>query len=267
MKKIIYAFAVLSITSLFTACSKDNPIVNNYAGTGKLDVEFDNSFAENDLVLNTQLNTTPSNEVLKISRIKYIISNVVLTNENGSTFTYPKTKGYFIVDEEGATVLELENIPAGNYNKIKFGLGVDQSQYDLGESNQGDFLVKAQAAGMLSDWSNGYKFLNFGGTFTAPTVTSDTNFELTVGKTAANYHYSEVTLNFPPSTPALVRASITPEVHIVVDLSKILNGMHAVKFSDNLTPDSGAIVNSGAALENVMMNIKSLFTVAHVHND
>jgi len=267
MKKTIYALAALSITSIFIACSKDNPIVNNYAGTGKLDVEFDNSFAENDLVLNTQSNTTPSNEVLKISKIKYIVSNVVLTTESGSTFTYPKTKGYFIVDEEGATVLELENVPAGNYNKIKFGIGVDQEHYNLGESNQGDFLSEAQATGMLSDWSTGYKFLDFGGNFTSSAVTSNTSFAVTIGKTAANYHYSEVTLNFPPATPALVRASITPEVHIVVDLSKILNGMHAVKLSDNLTPDSGAIVNSGAALENVMMNIKSLFTVAHVHND
>ena len=74
MKNLIYkALAVLALSATFTACSSDDETIS---GTGAIGIEFDNSFNGNDLILDTQANTTASNEVLKISKIKYIISNI-----------------------------------------------------------------------------------------------------------------------------------------------------------------------------------------------
>jgi hypothetical protein len=251
--------AVMAIAMLFTACNNDDSVINKVTGTGNLGVEFDNAYAGNDLILNADNTATSNNEILKISKVKYIISNVVLYDLYGTAYIYPKAESYFIVDETNATshVLELENIPAGNYIKIKFGIGVDQAQYDQGENNQGDFYSTAQNAGMLNDWTTGYKFLSFGGSFTAPGQ-SDI-FDVTVGKTASDYNYKEVTLNLP--TQALVRTTITPEIHVVADLSKIIDGTNKIKLSE------GSDISTGTKVSLIAANLASVFSVAHVHND
>lgn len=74
--------------------------------------------------------------MVKINNAIYIISNIVLTKTDGSTYTVPKSQSYFFVNEAdvASTILNLPNIPAGNYNKVTFGIGVDQAQFDAGAS-------------------------------------------------------------------------------------------------------------------------------------
>lgn len=270
MKNIfIKSITALAIALVFTACSSDDtttPPVTT--AKGNLGIEFDNAFGDNDLILQTQANTTSTGEVLKISTVKYIISNIVLTNEDGTIFTYPKSESYFIVDEatEASHVLDLINIPEGNYTKVKFGIGVDKEQYALGADGQGNFLAEAQAADLIWDWSGGYKFLAFEGTFTSPTVTTAVSFMIHTGKSSAtDYNYTEVTLDLP--TKALVRTTITPEIHVIADVSKIIDGTNKIKLSDNNNTGMGAMIMSGANLPLITANLNGMFKVAHVHND
>lgn len=259
--------AVLAITALCTiSCSSDDATAT-VGGTGNLAIEFDNSFNGNDLILNNQSNTTSTGEVLKISTIKYIVSNIVLYKEDGSSFAYPKSDSYFIVDESNSAslVLDLQNVPAADYTKVKFGIGVDQEQFNLGASGQGNFLAQAQAADLLWSWSAGYKFLAFEGTFTSSTVTVDTPFMVHTGQTGTDYNYTEVTLDMP--TKALVRATITPQIHIIADLSKIIDGTNKIKLSDNNMGGMGAMIMGGANLPLITANLNGMFSVAHVHND
>lgn len=265
MKKLVYkALAVLALSAAFTACSSDDEVI---AGTGNLGLEFDNSFAGNDLILDTQANTTASNEVLKISSIKYIVSNIVLTTEDGTVFTYPKSSSYFIVDEADASthVLNLKDIPAANYTKVTFGIGVDEEQYKTGANGQGDFLATADAADMLWGWSAGYKFLAFEGTFTSSEFKTPVAFRVHTGQTAAAYNYTTVSLDL--NSKALVRETITPQVHIKADLAKILNSTNAIKLSDNNPNGTGANIMGGVNLSLITANIATMFTVDHVHND
>ena len=265
MKNLVYkALAVLALSATFTACSNDDEVI---AGTGNLGLEFDNSFAGNDLILDTQANTTASSEVLKISSIKYIVSNIVLTAEDGSVFTYPKSNSYFIVDESDAAthVLNLKDIPAANYTKVTFGIGVDKAQYEAGATGQGDFLATADAAGMMWGWSAGYKFLAFEGTFTSAQYTTAVPFKVHTGQTGTDYNYTTVSLDL--NSKALVRETITPQVHIKADLSKILNSTNVIKLSDNNPNGTGANIMGGANLPLITANIATMFTVDHVHND
>ena len=259
MKNVLNkAIAIIAISVAFVSCSSDEIAIT---GTGNLGVEFDNAFGANDLILATQANTTSNGEILKISAVKYIISNIVLTKEDGTTFTYPKNQSYFIIDESDSNkrVAELEGIPAGNYTKIKFGIGVDKAQWELGATGQGDFLAQAQAAGMMWSWSAGYKFLAFEGTFTSPTVTTAKDFKVHTGQTGTDYNYTELTLDLP--TNAMVRTTITPEIHIVSDVSKIIDGTNKFKLSENAT------IMGGSSLALITANLSNMFTVAHVHND
>ena len=267
MKNIIkntIAILVVAI-SLVSCTSSDTPI----SGIGSLKIEFENGFAGNALVLGGTTLPTSNDEVLKISNIKYIISNIVLTNENGTTFTYPKSESYFIVDEENSAslLLNLTNIPAGNYTKVKFGIGVDETQFNLGATGQGDLWTKAQAAGMTMSgvWSGGYKFLDFEGTFTSPTVANNTSFMVYNGKSGANYNYTEVTLGLP--TNALVRTTITPQIHLSTDLSQIIDGTNKISLTSNNMMGMGAMIMGGSNLPLITVNLANMFSVEHVHND
>lgn len=268
MKNIIKnGAAVMAALLLLVSCGSDDAVLNNVSGTGTLNVEFDNAFGGNDLILGGQPYTTSANEVLKISSVKYIISNIVLTKQDGTTFTYPKSESYFIVDEATAAsrIIALPNVPAGDYTAIKFGIGVDREQFELGADGQGNFLAKAQAADMLWSWSAGYKFLAFEGTFTSPTVTAATSFMVHTGQTGTDYNYTEVNLALP--TKALVRTTITPQVHLVADVSKIIDGTNKISLTANNGMGMGAMIMSGAALPLITANLNTMFSVDHVHND
>ena len=265
--KLKYILAAVVVAASLMSCNNDDDTLNDVSGTGILNVEFDNAFAGDDLILNAQTYTTSQNEALTISTVKYIISNIVLTKADGSTFTYPKSESYFIVNEtdEATHVLELLNIPAGNYTKIKFGIGVDQQQFNAGASGQGDFLALAQSEDMLWSWSAGYKFLAFEGTFTSPTVADATSFMVHTGQIGTAYNYAEVTLDL--TTQALVRQNITPQIHIVTDVSKFIDGTNKINLSANNAMGMGAMIMGGEQLPLITANLSNAFTVNHVHND
>ncbi len=259
--KNIAAIVVIAI-SLFS-CSNDDEVIS---GNGNLKLEFDNVYNANNLAFNTPY-TNSNGEVVKINKLKYIVSNIVLTKADGTTFTLPKSQSYFIVDEATAAsaLLNLPNIPAANYTKVSFGIGVDQVQFNLGATGQGDFLALAQTAGMMWSWSAGYKFLAFEGTFTSSTVTTATSFMVHTGQTGTDYNYTTVTLNLP--TNALVRTTITPQVHIMADISKVLDGSNKISLTASNGMGMGAMIMSGDKLPIITSNLPTMFSVEHVHND
>lgn len=265
MKFQLKNIAIAMVATLaLNSCSSDDEKIT---GEGDITLEFDNVFGSSNLILDTQTNTTSQGENLKISEVKYIVSNIVLTKDDGTTYTYPKSQSYFIVDEtdEASQMIDLTNIPAGNYTKVKFGIGVDQEQFNLGASGQGDFLTTAQNEGMMWSWSAGYKFVKFEGMFTSSTVTTDTEFMVHTGQTGTDYNYAEITLTLPEK--AMIRTNITPDVHIFADVAKIIDGTNKVKLTDNNMGGMGAMIMGGPNLPLITANLQGMFTVNHVHND
>jgi hypothetical protein len=247
------------------SCSKDDA-TDSISGEGSLKLEFDNVYKTADLAMNTAY-TNSNGEVVKVSKLKYIVSNIKLTKDDGTVFTYPKSQSYFIVDEltPSSLILNLSNIPAGNYTKVTFGIGVDQDQFNLGATGQGNFLTEAQNAGMMWSWSAGYKFVAFEGTFTAPTVSSPTSFMVHTGQTGTDYNYATVSLNFPSN--ALVRTNITPQVHIMADASQLIDGTNTISLTAANGMGMGAMIMGGSSLALITSNLANMFEVEHVHND
>lgn len=266
MKNILKnTITILLLSIVFLSCASDDN--ETISGTGNLNVEFDNVFGSANLILETESNVTSQNEALKISDVKYIVSNIVLTKDDETTFTYPKSESYFIVDESDlvSQVINLTNIPAGNYTSIKFGIGVDEAQYNLGATGAGNFWAKAQAKDMGWDWTSGYKFVLFEGIFTSSTVTEEVPFMVHTGKQNTSYNYTEITLNFPED--AWVRTTVTPEVHLLADVSKIIDGTNKIILSENNEMGMGAMIMGGANLPLITQNLSDMFSVEHVHND
>lgn len=265
MKSTIQYVAVAAMAMLVTSCSDDdnNAQPNTFGDT---EIYFDNGVAGDALVLGSNY-TNSNGETLKIERLNYIVSNFRLIDENGYEFTYPKEDSYFVISEEAEDMLmvHLENIPAGNYKQIKFGIGVDSQRYLQGETAQQSFWNLASLHDLIWTWSTGYKFILFEGTFTTPQATGEKGFMVHQGSNTATDNYREVTLNLP--TTARVRPGEMPSIHIKSDVNVLLDGTNKISLFANLNPaGTSAGIMGGENLIKIAANSLSMFTVDHVHN-
>lgn len=258
--------AIMALTTLFVSCSNDDdtsPVVEGT--TGDVELYFDNGVAGDALILgNTYTNS--NGESLTINRLNYIVSNFILVKEDGTEFTYPKADSYFVISEEGDLLtVHLEGVPAGDYTKVKFGIGVDQQRYLQGETAQQSFWDLAAQYNLTWTWSTGYRFINFEGTFTSASVEGEMGYQIHQGSNSATDNYREVTLTLP--TTARVRQDEMPNIHLKTDVNVILDGNTKIKLSDNLNQaQTAASIMGGENLINIADNTLQMFVVDHVHN-
>lgn len=267
MKSYIKNIAVcIAFTLFLTSCSSDDDSKPVEGTFGEVELFFDNGVSGDALTLGNSY-TNSNGETLKLQRFNYIVSNFVLIKEDGSQFTYPKDDSYFIISEEAGTfTVHLENVPVGDYKKIKFGIGVDQQRYLQGETAQQSFWDLAAANNMTWTWSTGYRFINFEGTFTASGGDGvSRNFMVHQGSNTATDNYREVTLNLP--TTARVRTGEMPNIHLKSDANVILDGDNKIALRLNMNPaGTAASIMGGENLISIAENTKKMFTVDHVHN-
>lgn len=260
-------FAVILMIITLGACSSDDSGDKIIEGeTGDVGLFFDNGVNGDALILGNSY-TNSNGEKLTINRFNYIVSNIVLIKADGSEYVYPKQESYFVIAQEGSLFnVDLENVPAGDYTKIKFGIGVDQQQYLQGETAQQSFWDLASANNLTWTWSTGYRFVIFEGTFattTNPEVSY--NFQVHQGSNSATDNYREVTLDLPNT--ALVRAGMIPSIHLKTDLSVLLDGATKIKLSDNINgAGTAASIMGGENLIKIAGNSQAMFEVDHVHN-
>ncbi|NRB58632.1 MAG: hypothetical protein HRU50_01670 [Winogradskyella sp.] len=265
MKILKYTIALLMCATLLN-CSNDDDHSEDLTGQkGDVVLKFDNAVGDQDFIFGTTYNKS-NNESFVLNNLKYIISNVRVTDTDGNTYTYPTELNAFIIDEAdgnnaGEILVNLEDIDAADYAEITFGIGIDQSRFILGAEGQGEFLTLAQEEGMMWSWATGYKFVRFDGTFSTSTITDEAlNIHMgSVGTTLDNYR--EVTLTFPNTVR--VRDNKSPEIHIVADISKIFDGETSVNFSDGYNQ----VHTNETTTPIIANNIQSMFMVHHVHND
>lgn len=257
----------LAFTGFLTSCSSDDSAPgDSLNGTfGDVELFFDNGVNGDALVLGSSY-TNSNGEKLTINRFNYLVSNIVLVKEDGTEVAYPKNDSYFIISEESEMfTAHLENIPAGDYKQIKFGLGVDQQRYLEGETAQQEFWNLASDNNMVWTWSTGYRFINFEGTFTSATNASPLNFQIHQGSNSATDNYRQITLNLP--TTARVRNNEMPNIHIVADANVIADGTNKIILNDNLNPaGTNATIMGGENLIEIATNTLNMFKVDHVHN-
>lgn len=264
MKNIFkISFLTILILGISTSCNKEKNTTID--GTfGKLELYFDNGVNGDKLILGSSY-TNSNGEKLTINRLNYIISNVVLYKADGTAYVYPKTKSYFIVNQEkNIKSLKLENIPAGDYIRVKFGIGVDQQRYLEGETAQQEFWNYASDNQMVWTWSTGYRFINFEGTFSS-TEHIDLNFKVHQGSNSSTDNYREITLDLPNS--ARVRQNEQPSIHIVADINVILDGKNKIVLGENLNPArTTASIMGGENLIKIAENVLTMFKIDHIHN-
>ncbi|MGG5208930.1 MbnP family protein [Chryseobacterium sp. MIQD13] len=263
------AFTLLTLSS----CQSSDDADPQDTSTGNLQIKFENGFNNlGDIVLNQTVQTSTAGQKHNFSTLKYVISNITLIDESGNEFKYNENnpdKGAFIIDQAdavaGIVYVDLNGVPKNNYKKMKFGLGISQKAYLLGQDGQAEFWTKAKTKGMSWSWAAGYVFVKLEGKY--GNSTADTNFMNhtgNMGNVAANNTpdlYREITLNLP--TTARVTSQVKPSVHILADLNQFLSGGKTL----SLTAENNMMMGSSPHLADVTDNLTKMFKVDHVHND
>lgn len=265
MKKL--SIISLALTAILFSCKKEST-TPDFSSTdkGSIGIEFDNVAGDADLILNTATYTNATGENYNITTFNYYISNIVLLNEDGSEYTVPKDDSYFLIkeDDEATHTVELENVPAGNYTGIRFTVGVDSLKCTAPvEQRTGVLDPAAGGADMYWSWNSGYIFLKMEGTSTASAMG---DFMYHIGgfggySAATINNIKTITLTVPAGGKATVRKDITPDMHLLIDAKKVLDG------STNVSIAANSMVMFSDYSVNIANNYANMFKIDHVHND
>lgn len=264
MKKSILIPIIFTIIYNINSCTKDSP--SNDGGTIKL--EFDHQVNGTAMQYNKDY-VNAAGETMKFTLFKYYISNVSLVRADGSVYTLPKDECYFLIEEPttGANpLITLKNIPTGEYKEVRFIVGVDSLKNCAPLSERTGALDPA-SSGMYWAWNSGYIFLKVEGKSPAvagnPGATSD-NFVYHIGLFGG---YSSPTVNNIKSISlsktgetAKVSSSISPQVHIVVEVMEIFKNPTAFSIAAKPT------IHVDPASKTLADNYMDMFSIDHIHN-
>jgi len=245
--KSLYTFfmtLLFSAVVLLTACSK-NPVEPNYdqRALAPLAVEFDNIVGGQKLVLNTGTYVNALGQSYNIQLLQYFISNIQVKKADGTTYTVNADSSYFLIRQDDPTSrFARVKVPEGNYTALTFTVGVDSLRSTMDISKRTGVLDPGAGNhdGMYWGWNSGYIFFKMEGT--APNAPADPT-----GQHKFRYHiggfggYNAPTINnikvitvdLTARGIAQVRKDRLANIHLMVDVSKALNGSTNVSFVTN----------------------------------
>lgn len=160
MKKNI--LILLSIILLTASCSEDN---DETATPVAISFTFSHTWDEavvNKSSLSNTMFVNENGESLTITRLRYLISDIVLTHKNGGTITLDNYQLVDLSDEDSFSFTTTEDIIPGEYSKVTFRFGFKNSDNVDGvyqDLNAASFNVPQMLGG-------GYHFMQMDGNFT-----------------------------------------------------------------------------------------------------
>lgn len=285
--------AVLCIAAITLSCDDDNN--NSYIVNpeNKVDayIEFENVFDNATFELGKTYQTEV-NGAVKVTTLRYIITDITLKGNNGTPdFNATTQESFHIVaqDCEATKYKYLNNVPNGTYNSIAFRYGVKEEVFEQGTESQGDMLLAARKFGLDWGWTLGYRFLTFEGNFGAEQIpfkihngnytppaegeeNSHSNVHSNKIPLANAVQHSEpnengriensknIELFFPNDGEILVSDNTSPKVHLKLDVAKILDGFTKI----DLSKGSNIIIDVERSPD-VADNVDQAFSIAHIH--
>nr|WKN34925.1 hypothetical protein K4G66_21350 [Tunicatimonas sp. TK19036] len=282
MKTIKFIVITVCILSVFTACQEDEGVAPE--ASGSFVVKFDNYVGDQPMQLDPAGSTeyrytTGAGQEFNLSTCRYYISNIKLEGPDGALFedamhvsaNADEIAGYYLMQENEAAshFVNLDNIPAGKYDKITFTLGIPEDGVQEGAA--GGILDPAEGA-WFWNWNAGYINLGIEGTAAdSPQerierngqVTEAHTFGLHVGgwkeaEAEDNFVNNIRTVTLSLGSSVTVSENLEPEAHLVFDLLKVLDGAN-IDFSQTYAVHSP---RTGAPLAD---QIPNAFVVDHVH--
>lgn len=253
----LFSILFLALTISLVSCDKDDNPTELDKGT--VEIEFDNIAIVNGVMRQLTLVSPGSDDYgytnglgqdFNINLLRYYITNIKLEGPNGEVFEdnvhvdAAGTEGVYLVDESisssGSVVLN--EVPAGEYNKITFTVGVEENGVEDGAA--GGNLDPA-TCNMFWNWNSGYIAVKFEGqsNVSAGGANGETINGIEKGMAihvggwkdvdGTAFVYNNKTMSFDFDTNAKVEKGQQPTVHMVFDILKLFAGENMIDFTGN----------------------------------
>lgn len=159
-----------------------NYIKNKYpVAPSTIKINFINTVRGSRIVLNDSMYTNPFEEKYTISKLRYYVTNVSLSNALNS---FRENNSYHLIDESKEVSQSFSfNLPAGNYNSLQFLLGVDSLHNVSGA--QTDDLDPTKD--MFWTWNSGYVMAKMEGNSSSSKLVNN-KYEFHIGGYAGPYN-------------------------------------------------------------------------------
>lgn len=266
-KSILFStLLALAITSFLMSCNKEPEIGPNDKNTVTL--EFDNRVGAQNLEMGSKTYKNALNEDFTVTTFNYFVSNIKLKKADGTEVKFEDQ--YFLVREADpkSLVVSLKDVPAADYTSVSFVVGVDslKSVADIAKRTGVLDVASYGDDAMYWSWNSGYIFMKFEGISPAapPRANGTRLFQMHVGgfggfsaKTTNNLRTITLPIN---GDVAKVRKNTSPEIHLFVDVLKMLDG--STKFSFVSTNN----VHNPTVAMPIANNYANMFSIDHVHN-
>ncbi|MGB1038674.1 MAG: MbnP family protein [Bacteroidia bacterium] len=155
MKKLnIFTLLLILFAASFTGCKDDEETPAATPETGQFNINFNHVWGMNNLPfqMNKMIKHPMTGDSLEFTTYKYYISNIKLKDANGDWWS--EDESYHLVDLSLAdgNILNIQNVPAGEYSAIQYTHGVD-SVRNFSGAQEGALSILNQ---MFWSWNTGY---------------------------------------------------------------------------------------------------------------
>jgi len=154
--RILKKLLILSILFVFNSCDKnDTPEITS----GTLAIHFNHDWNEYPIDFNELKYTNTYGNLIRISKIRYLISNIILHKSDGNNINL---EGYILVDlnKENLTMYA-SNVPFDNYSSISFTFGFNETDNIDGAYND----LNSESWNWPQMLGGGYHFMQFEGKY------------------------------------------------------------------------------------------------------
>ncbi|WP_276132690.1 MbnP family protein [Polluticoccus soli] len=217
--------------------------------TSSLTLQFENMVGDRVLRLDSTVYTNANNDSFIVNKYRYYISNIILITAEGKNFVEPESYHLIKEDLPSSKKFSISNVPAGQYTKIQFLIGVDSLRNVSGA--QTGALDPSHT--MFWDWETGYIMAMFEGKRVG---TEDLLIMHISGFKPPYNSIRQITLSLP--SPVQVKEGIQPNIHITSDLAEWFKTPNLIDF------DEIQITAGGSIGLQIADNYADMFKIDHV---
>ena len=180
---IVSAFALLFLS--FSSCEDDQ-------GYGTFTLQLNHSVQSESIEFEQLKYQSEAGHTYSVVNLKYYLSDIVLHQKDGGTFSYNKVHLFDIHDPFTQEIL-IADAPDGVYNSISFIFGLDET---INVNGGLDNTVENINMEWPIPGDQGYHYMKFEGRYDSLNTGVIRSFNVHTGATMGNQNYIRVTLPF-----------------------------------------------------------------------
>jgi cytochrome c peroxidase len=199
-------------------------------------------------------NQTAAGQTISVSRLDFLVSDIAL-RRTGGAWILASNQFAYVSGREGRTSFTVTNLPAGNFDRIRFQIGVspmvnhaDAAQWPAAHP------LNTEVNHLYWSWSHEYIFLAFEGAWRNGAQQS-----------GFSYHLATDSQLMTTALPIELDTAADPHLRLALDVDKILSGVSHIQLSDT-TATTHSRANDALAAQ-LRVNIQRAFAVGDAQSD